>query len=97
MAVTKEDVEYIAKLARLELKDTEIDNYTNQLNQILEYMDKLNEVDTSNVEPLLHPVENQNVFREDKIKNTSSKEDTMKNAPQSDGNFFKVPKIIKTD
>ncbi len=97
MAVTKKDVVYIAKLARLELKEDEIDSYTGQLNQILDYMDKLNEVDTENVEPLLHPVENENVFREDVVKPVTSRDDALKNAPASNGEFFKVPKIIKTD
>jgi len=97
MAVTKQDVEYIAKLARLELKENEIDSYTGQLNQILNYMDKLNEINTDDVEPLLHPVENENVFRDDIIKPTISIQEAMKNAPDTDGEFFKVPKIIKTD
>ncbi len=94
MAVTRKDVEYIAKLARLEMNESEVENYTGQMNQILEYMDKLNELDTENVEPLSHPVENVNVFREDLLKNTTSREEALKNAPKADEEFFKVPKII---
>ncbi|MBN1300550.1 MAG: Asp-tRNA(Asn)/Glu-tRNA(Gln) amidotransferase subunit GatC [Melioribacteraceae bacterium] len=97
MSVTKKDVEYIAKLARLELTEKETENYTDQLNQILDYMEKLNELDTSNIEPLSHPVENFNVFREDIIQPSVSREDALKNAPDANEEFFKVPKVIKTD
>jgi aspartyl-tRNA(Asn)/glutamyl-tRNA(Gln) amidotransferase subunit C len=97
MPVTRKDVEYIAKLARLQLSENEIENYTGQMNNILAYMDKLNELDTENVEPLSHPVENINIFRDDKLKQTVSREDALKNAPDANEEFFKVPKIIKND
>ncbi len=94
MAVTKKDVEHIAELARLKFKDEELENFTSQLNEILEYMEKLNELDTENVEPLSHPIESQNVFREDGVKPSVNREDALKNAPQKDEEFFKVPKVI---
>lgn len=94
MSVTRKDVEYIAKLARLDLAENEIENYTGQMNQILQYMDKLNELNTDDVEPLSHPVENINVFREDILKDTTPREEALKNAPKADSEFFKVPKII---
>lgn len=97
MSVTKKDVEHIAKLARLEFNDEEINDYTQQLNKILEYVDKLNELDTENVEPLSHPVEGSNVFREDELKTSVSTEDALANAPDRTDEFFKVPKVIKTD
>ena len=97
MSVTRKDVEHIAELARLKFKDEELENFTSQLNEILEYMEKLNELDTENVEPLSHPVESQNVFREDGIKPSVSREDALKNAPQKDDEFFKVPKVIGGD
>ena len=62
MSVTKKDVEHIAKLAKLEIREGEINEFTSQLNKVLEYVDKLNELDTENVEPLSHPVEGDNVF-----------------------------------
>jgi aspartyl-tRNA(Asn)/glutamyl-tRNA(Gln) amidotransferase subunit C len=97
MAVTIKDVEYIADLARLKFNKEEIENFTKQLNQILEYMDKLNELDTTNVEPLSHPVEGINVFREDKVEESINREEALKNAPDSDEVFFKVPKVIGGD
>ena len=94
MSVSKEDVEKIAKLAKLKFSDEELENFTPQMNEILNYMDKLNELDTENVEPLSHPVEQINVFREDKLKQSIFTEDALKNAPSKDEQFFKVPKVI---
>lgn len=97
MSVTKKDVEHIAKLARLKVTEEEVEHYTGQLNQILEYVEKLNELDTENVEPLSHPVENTNVFREDKLKLSTKTEEALKNAPDKDDQHFKVPKVINQD
>lgn len=97
MSVTRKDVEYIAKLARLEFSEKELDDYTSQLNQILEYVEKLNELDTDNVEPLSHPVENEDTLRKDKVKKSVSREDALKNSPDRTDEFFRVPKIINTD
>ncbi|MFZ1517828.1 MAG: Asp-tRNA(Asn)/Glu-tRNA(Gln) amidotransferase subunit GatC [Ignavibacteriaceae bacterium] len=94
MAVTKKDVEKIAELARLKFTDEELENFTPQMNEILSYMDKLNELDTENVKPLSHPVEQTNVFREDELKPSISTEDALKNAPDKNEHHFKVPKVI---
>ena len=94
MAVTRKEVEHIAELARLKFKDEELESFTIQINEILAYMDQLNELDTENVEPLLHPVEGNNVFRKDATKPSIEREDALKNAPQKDDEFFKVPKVI---
>jgi len=94
MAVTKQDVEYIAKLARLKFNDEELENFTHELNEILNYVENLNELNTENVEPLSHPIENFNVFREDKLEPSIDREDALKNAPSSTEEFFKVPKVI---
>ncbi len=94
MAVTKKDVEYIAELARLKFTDEELEKFTGQLNEILSYVEKLNELDTSNVEPLSHPVEGSNVFREDIVKPSIDREDALRNAPDRNELFFKVPKVI---
>lgn len=94
MSVTRKDVEYIASLSKLKFEDIELDNYTHQLNEILAYVDKLNELDTENVEPLSHPIENNNVFREDELKPSISTEDALKNAPNKTEEFFRVPKVI---
>jgi aspartyl-tRNA(Asn)/glutamyl-tRNA(Gln) amidotransferase subunit C len=95
MAITFEQVEYIAKLARLEFSDSEKDKLAGELNKILQYMDKLNELDTSGVEPLSHPIEVTNVMRFDEVKPSLSSEEALKNAPSKEKGFFKVPKVIK--
>lgn len=97
MAISNKEVEYIASLARLKLSQEEVENYTHQLNDILKYVEKLNELDTSEVEPLSHPIENSNIFREDELKPSVSREDALKNAPDSTEEFFKVPKIINVN
>lgn len=97
MSVTRKDVEYIAALAKLKFSEAELDNFTGELNQILGYMEKLNELDTSNVEPLSYPVEVSNVLREDKRMPSVTTEDALKNAPDSTGEFFKVPKVINVE
>jgi aspartyl-tRNA(Asn)/glutamyl-tRNA(Gln) amidotransferase subunit C len=94
MAVTKKDVEYIAALAKLEFNEVELDNFTHQLNDILTYVEKLNELDTENIEPLSHPVENYNVFRTDDLKDSISTDLALKNAPKRTEEFFQVPKVI---
>lgn len=92
--VTLNDVKHIAELARLRFSKEELENFTHQLNQILEYVEKLNELDTEKVEPLSHPIEGNNVFREDELKPSISMEDALKNAPDSSEEFFKVPRVI---
>jgi aspartyl-tRNA(Asn)/glutamyl-tRNA(Gln) amidotransferase subunit C len=95
MAVTLEDVEHVANLARLEFSDEEKKTLTNQLNKILEYMEKLNELDTSNVEPLAQVIPLSNVFREDAVRPSSPVSEVLKNAPAKTDKFFKVPKVIE--
>ncbi|MDY0083099.1 MAG: Asp-tRNA(Asn)/Glu-tRNA(Gln) amidotransferase subunit GatC [Ignavibacteriaceae bacterium] len=94
MSVTKKDIEKIAELAKLKFKDEESDSFVPQMNEILSYMDKLNELDTENVEPLSHPVEQVNIFRDDKLKPSVSTEEALKNAPDKTDRHFKVPKVI---
>ncbi len=94
MAVSRKDVEHIAELARLKFNEDELNNFTEQLNEILAYVEKLNELDTENVEPLSHPIEGNNVFREDVVKKSISTEEALRNAPEKDENFFHVPKVI---
>lgn len=94
MKVTKELVIHIAELAQLKLKEEEIEKFREELNQILEYVDKLNEIDISNVEPLSHPLPTKNIFRDDKVKKSVPREEALKNAPDATEEFFKVPKVI---
>ncbi|HVN25761.1 MAG TPA: Asp-tRNA(Asn)/Glu-tRNA(Gln) amidotransferase subunit GatC [Syntrophorhabdales bacterium] len=97
MKVTKDVIEYVAHLGRLELDPDEIDRYTSQLDSILEYMDKLNSLDTSGVEPTTHAIPNVNVFREDQVVESFSVEASVGNAPERKGSFFKVPPIIEAE
>ena len=94
MSVTINDVKYIANLARLNFEEKELESFTSQFNEILSFFEKLNELDTENIEPLSHPNPNQNVFRDDKPKSSSSQEEALKNAPDRSDEFFKVPKVI---
>ncbi|MDQ7817167.1 MAG: Asp-tRNA(Asn)/Glu-tRNA(Gln) amidotransferase subunit GatC [Melioribacteraceae bacterium] len=94
MAVTIDDVKYIANLARLNFEEKELEGFTIQFNDILSFFEKLNELDTENVEPLSHPIPNQNVFRDDILNSSVSQEEALKNAPDRSYEFFKVPKVI---
>ncbi|MBS4034294.1 MAG: Asp-tRNA(Asn)/Glu-tRNA(Gln) amidotransferase subunit GatC [Ignavibacterium sp.] len=94
MSITKKDVEKIAELARLKFDENELNDFTIEMNKILSYVEKLNELNTDNVEPLSHPNEASNVFREDILKPSVSTEEALKNAPDKDDKFFKVPKVI---
>jgi aspartyl-tRNA(Asn)/glutamyl-tRNA(Gln) amidotransferase subunit C len=92
--IDQEQVRKVAKLSRLELTETEIEEFTSQLSAILDYVEKMNELDTTGVEPLAHCLPISNVFRQDRVKESLGTEKTLANAPQRDGEFFKVPKIL---
>ena len=92
--IDKAEVRKVAKLARLELSEAEVEEFTGQLSAILDYMEKMSELDTTDVEPLAHCLPISNVFREDAAKESLGTEKTLANAPQRDGEFFKVPKIL---
>lgn len=92
--ISKKEVEHVALLARLELTDAEKEVYTEQLNAILEYVGKLNELDTENVEPMAHVLPLTNVFREDKVFPGLSQAEALANAPAQQEGQFKVPRII---
>jgi len=95
MKITKEDVKHVAKLARLRFTDEEIAPFTEQLNDILEYFEKLKNVDTSHVNPSTHAVNLTNAFREDVVKDSIPTEKALKNAPDTEKTYYKVPKIIQ--
>jgi aspartyl-tRNA(Asn)/glutamyl-tRNA(Gln) amidotransferase subunit C len=94
MSVTLQDVDKIARLARLEFHDAEKETITHQMNDILKHIEKLNELDTSMVEPLSHVIELSNVFRDDVVKPSLAPEDALRNAPSTAETFFTVPKVI---
>lgn len=95
MALTRSEVEHVARLARLELSDAEKDEFTGQLNEILNFVDKLNELDTNGIEPTAHAIPIRNVFRPDQIEPPMDPELVLSNAPVRVGDFFKVPKILE--
>ena len=92
--IDQTQVKKVAKLSLLNLTDNEIEEFADQLSAILEYAGKMNELDTTDVEPLAHCLPINNVFRSDEPKESLGTEKTLANAPQRDGEFFKVPKIL---
>jgi len=95
MAVTKDDVKYVADLARLQFNEPETESLARDMNQILGYMETLNELDTSDVEPLEHVIDLECRFREDKAEEPLDHDDALKNAPDADTDYFRVPKVIE--
>ena len=95
MKIGVKEVEYVAGLARLRLSDEEKEEFTTQLDDILTYMDKLNEVDTTGVEPTSHVISIRNVLRNDEVRESLPSEPSLKNAPEKERSFYKVPKIIE--
>jgi aspartyl-tRNA(Asn)/glutamyl-tRNA(Gln) amidotransferase subunit C len=95
MKITKEEVEHVALLARLKFSESEKERFTTQLNSILEYMDKLGQLDTTRVEPTFHAITRSNVFREDSVNPSISQDLSLNNAPDQDRGFFRVPKIFE--
>ena len=90
-------VRHIAHLSRLALTEDEVYQFGAQLSSILEYVDKLNELDTESVEPTAHALPVRNVLREDVLRESFDPDRSLGNAPQRDGNFFKVPKVLDQD
>lgn len=97
MKITKETIEYVAHLGRLELEPQEIALYTQQIDSILQHMDTLNAVNTDNVEPTSHAVPVECVLREDTVKDSLAVDDSLRNAPERTASFFKVPPIIEVE
>ncbi|MGG9971747.1 Asp-tRNA(Asn)/Glu-tRNA(Gln) amidotransferase subunit GatC [Ferruginibacter sp. SUN002] len=95
MEVNDTMVEKIAHLARLKYNDAEKAAIKTDLQRMIEFVEKLNELDTTGVEPLLHMSENVNILREDEVKGSIDRKEALKNAPVKDEEFFKVPKVIK--
>ena len=91
--ITKNEVEHVAMLARLELTEEEKEKYTVQFSKILEYFNQLKEADTENIEPMIHVMSLRNFMREDHVEFASNKNDILKNAPLEEDGYFRVPKI----
>lgn len=95
MEVTDALISNLAKLSRLHFDEKETEMIRKDLQQMIGFVDKLQELDTTGVEPLLHMSNRINVLRDDEVQGSVSREQALKNAPDSDGVFFKVPKVIK--
>ncbi len=94
MAIDKDTVKYVAKLSRIELEDSSLDDFTSQLDRILTYIEKLNQLDTENTAPTSHALELNNVFREDENTPSLENQAALSNAPEQEDGHFRVPKII---
>jgi len=95
MEVNDHLINNLAQLSRLGFNDAEKVEIKDDLQKMIAFIDKLNELDTTGVEPLLHMSENINVLRDDEVKGSISSKEALKNAPLHDDQFFKVPKVIK--
>lgn len=95
MEVTNHLIEDLSNLARLEFSEQEKEIIKKDLQRMISFVEKLNELDTSGVEPLLHMTSNRNMLRPDQVQGSVSREEGLRNAPDTDGVFFRVPKVIK--
>jgi len=95
MTIDKETVDKVAHLARLELGEDEKQELMGDMGKILDFMAKLNEIDTTGVEPLVYMTDEINVLREDEVKQEITHEEALQNAPKQDGKYFLVAKVIE--
>ncbi len=95
MPITREEVERVAHLSRLDLSEQEKVKFAAQLGSVLDYMKKLNELDTEGVEPMVHGIEGQEVVRQDAVGESLPRQEALQNAPDSSQGCFKVPRIIE--
>ncbi|MGH7230643.1 MAG: Asp-tRNA(Asn)/Glu-tRNA(Gln) amidotransferase subunit GatC [Nitrospiraceae bacterium] len=95
MQITKQEVEHVVKLARLEISDVEKEAFSRQLSSILSYIEQLKSIDTSGVEPTATVLEQTNVFREDAVRPSLPIEQALANAPEVENSYFQVPRILE--
>ena len=95
MKIDRETVDKIAHLARLEFQNEKKDEIMQAMNNMLSFVDKLNELNTDGIEPLIYMSEEVNVLREDEAHHEITQEEALKNAPKKDSDYFKVPKVIE--
>jgi aspartyl-tRNA(Asn)/glutamyl-tRNA(Gln) amidotransferase subunit C len=93
MSLSEKDVQYVARLSRLELSEEEVRQYSQQLSSILGYIEQLNKLDTGDVEPLSHVLDLRNVFRKDEVRPSLPQKDILANGPETAVGHFRVPKI----
>lgn len=95
MHIDDKTIDHIARLSRLEFSGDERKAITGDLERILDLVNKLNELDTTGVEPLIHMTDANNVLRDDVVREEISHEEAMRNAPKKDSDYFRVPKVVK--
>lgn len=95
MALSVKDVEHVSKLSRLSFGEDEKKEFVEKLNSVVDYIEKLEEVDVEGVNPTYHALDIKNVFREDEVKPSFKRKDILNNAPDSEGGCFRVPKVVK--
>jgi len=93
-AITEQEVRHVAVLSRLKLTDDQVRQYTRQLADVLAYVRKLDELDTTGIEPTAHAAPLKTVFRDDRAEPGMGVEKVLRNAPDRDGSFFKVPRVL---
>ena len=94
MALSRQEVEKVALLGRLRLSEAELEKFTGQINQIVGYVELLQELDTEDVEPMAHPLPIQNVFREDQVRESIGTDAALRVAPKRDESFYLVPRVL---
>ncbi len=94
MSISKDEVRYIASLARLRFTEAEEDRLAHEMNDMLDYVDQLRTLDTSEVPPMAHVLDLNNVTRPDELEERISHDEALRNAPDADGDYFRVPKVI---
>lgn len=95
--INKDEVKYIADLASLKLSEEEVDKFSKQLSDILDYVEKLDELDTEDIVPTAYTIPVKNILREDKVEESLNLEKVLQNAPEKINNQFRVPKIMDED
>jgi len=95
MKISNEEVKHIAKLAKLSLSDEEVEKYSKDLGDIATFVEQLNEIDISGVEPTAHILDKKNVFRKDEKKESFPREQILKNAPSKEAGCISVPKVVE--
>ncbi|MCB0718818.1 MAG: Asp-tRNA(Asn)/Glu-tRNA(Gln) amidotransferase subunit GatC [Bacteroidetes bacterium] len=95
MSISNDQVRAVARLARLHFSDAEVEELAVELSRVLDYVDKLGEVDTSGVEPMSHAMGGVNVFRDDDPTTRATRQQLLTNAPDADAEYFRVPKVIR--
>ncbi|MTI66814.1 MAG: Asp-tRNA(Asn)/Glu-tRNA(Gln) amidotransferase subunit GatC [Firmicutes bacterium] len=94
MSISKEDVKHVARLARLDFDKEDIEDFTKKFASVVDYVEKLSEVDTEGVEPTYHVHPIKNVMREDKVCKSLDRKESLRNAPDKENGYFKIPRVL---